>query len=399
MAAATLNLKRPLTGFATKHRSYFMKFSTLFLIAGMALAHTANAARVDLSKYTDLSDGQDDAAAFAKAIADAGDGGVVYIPAGTVILKSPVLIKNQSLAIVGDGLSVTTIEPDFTNGKAALSFVATADNKTPCRWSLSEVLLNAGGVNVGAAVELADERGIAGDARMKIANVTFNSATENYFQRGIIINGMAKVDLETSYFVGKLKGVRLTQSHVRLQGKLSGIISLFLCHLRMAQSQFEVTADFERLSLRQVSLVQCTHLMDYDRPERAGKWIYMNGCASQLEQPWAVRGVDYAEITSSRFILRPVGNTNPCIEMKGVPASIVAGNFLHNTGIRYENAENGVVFGNHYYVGSGEIQLDNSRNFELGNNFSQGGSGKAADTVKVSGQTKNLMLTETKEVR
>ena len=161
--------------------------------------------RVDLSKYTNLTDRKDDAGAFIRAINDAGDGGMVYIPAGTVILEQPVQIKNQSLTIVGDGLSVTKIEPVFSNGKSALSFISDSTRKTSCRWLLSDFLLGAGKANVGAALQLTDQRGVKGGTHMKISNVLFHSYTRNYFERGIIVDGMAKVDIETSNFVGELQ--------------------------------------------------------------------------------------------------------------------------------------------------------------------------------------------------
>ena len=151
----------------------------------------------------------------------------------------------------------------------------------------------------------------------------------------------------------------------------------FCVILRMAENHFELRANFRNLYLRQLSMVQCGTCIYYDRPERSGEWIYLHGCASQLGKSMTISSIGTATVSSSRFILKSTGENKdivtPCIKMDGITASVVSGNFLHNNGIQYQNSANGVVFGNHAYNAGGEIQIKFSRNFELSNNFSQGG--------------------------
>jgi len=330
------------------------------------------AARVDLSDYADLTDANDDAAAFNLAVADAGDGGVVYIPAGTVVLNSPIVVSNRSLAIRGDGVAVTKISVNFSNANPGLSFIATAGSGSECRWELRDFEFLPSKVKVAAALSVKDERGLAGNSRMKVRNVYFTSSTQNYFERGLRINGMADVDVEASNFVGELQDSageppgRLTISHVDLYGLPSGAISLFLCHMRQVQHQFDIAADYGQLFLRQLNPVQCDALLNYPGTLPSGGWFYIIASEAQMDSSADVRGVGLTQITSSRFINN---SSIPVIVVDSSPGSIVAGNFLHDTGIVYKQSGNAVVFGNHGYVSSGVVQVEDSTNFNLCNSL------------------------------
>ena len=381
-----------------------MRNKNRLLWSAVAMAGMCHAAHVDLSDYTDLTDSLDDSAAFTLAIADAGDGGMVYIPAGTVVLDNAVQITNQTVSILGDGTSVTEILANFSNGSAALSFLSTAGFVGTCRWSVRDLTLRPDAAAVALAVSLQDERGHTGGSRMEMSNVNFDSGTKDYFRRGVAIDGMAFVEMETCKFVGELQDSvgeepgHLTESHVFLTGMPSGRISMFLCHLRRTKRHFEINADFESLFLRQLNLVQCDAGIE-QQPGVSGGWVYMHGCASQLGVPLECEGVDFVQITSSRFILDENTSLGSSVIMDQVDSSIVSGAFLKSGGILYQQCSNGVVFGNHGHevvsqpedVG-GKIRIQDSAGFSLCNNYAQWGTSYYPGIYDVSGSSSNIRM-------
>jgi len=372
----------------------------LSLVSACVACH---AARVDLSTYTDLSDSIGDSTALIQAIADAGDGGMVYIPAGTVVLDASVNITNLSMNITGGGAAVVELLSSFDTGTTntpALGFVSTVGNTGGCRWSVKNVKFKAGRAAQGGAIRIQDEAGVAGNSRMMIRGVDVNSGITTYFNYGIEIDGVAAVEIELGGFVGELRDNvgeepgHLTDSHVRLAGVPSGRISMYLCHLRRTQKNIALRADYGSFSLHRVSMVQCDHGV-YQDPAVEGGRFSMFECASQIGAPLTVSASNQVAIVTSRFALIDDEEQEipfPPMELTSQSAVQLVGNFSKKGGV-FEDCRNVLFFGNHLGDTNDVFSLDNCSNVRGCNNLVGAKSYYYPGMYEVSGNSSNVWIT------
>lgn len=318
---------------------------------------------LDLSTLTDLTDAVDDRAAFIQAANTVGDGGTIYIPAGTMYLDSPVVLNNLSLTIYGDGPGITLIASRMTAGDDALTLMSDISNVGGCDWAMRQFSFVPDDAEQGGALVVKDQIGKGNGSTLSMTEVNVTSSTKDYFIHGVELQGLKDAFFESCLFVGELQDSegevpgKLTQTHIRITTKPCGIVTIADGHMRMVQNCIQLEKGCDSLKVRRSNMVQCEHGVWRGSSADLDHFIMMN-CASQILYPMEVCGDELTHITTSRFKRDLVADENEysvIVPLSG--AGLVTGSYIKSGGLNFRDGSDALTVGNHLMI-TGGIHVD-----------------------------------------